>query len=104
MRPYAPDPRLPHGAYTVPAKPVPVHRPNRIAAGMSATAARSMHGDRTTGDGLRLFVHGTLDPLAYGLVFHVRRLPCACCGAKTGKLALRPESWKLARLRKPPAS
>ena len=65
-------------------------RPNRTAAGMTATANRGAghHFNTMDKDRLALTVRGTLDALAFGMMFRVERSVCPCCGAKSGKLRL----------------
>jgi hypothetical protein len=83
------------GAFRValPNRP-PVVRPNRLAAGMSYTAARAAlyrgrrPRDAVSDDALRLVVHGTTDGTRR-LAYSVERVACPCCGSKqAGKLRL----------------
>jgi hypothetical protein len=94
MRPY--EDRL--SDYKIPLRGAPaVIRPNRTAAGMTATENRSGRtGSVKKLDVLQLLVRGTTDILR-GMCF--RKVPkiCECCGHKTGKLTLN-ESGQL-RLR-----
>lgn len=91
MRPYSVNPRSP-GVWLVAA----VNRPNRIAAGLTATLDRAQRvavflgqPKRRSADALTLSVKGTLDPLA-GARFDLMNKPCPCCGSRHGgKLALK---------------
>lgn len=94
MRPY----KQRQSDYQIPLRGAPaVIRPNRTAAGMTATENRSGRtGNVKRPEVLQLLVRGTTDTMR-GMLF--RRVPktCECCGHKTGKLALN-ESGQL-RLR-----
>ena len=92
MRPYSVNPRSP-GVWLVAA----VNRPNRIAAGLTATVLRAEkarainagRAQRRSAAALTLSVKGTLDPLA-GARFDLMNKPCPCCGSRHGgKLALK---------------
>lgn len=108
MRAYSPR----AGAYSVPASPCALTRPNRQAAGMAATAERkkrvrvlSLVEPRLTDDALRLSVRGTLDPLA-AWRFDLERVPCGCCGSReNAKLRLKgkPRSRRLLAIRLNPS-
>lgn len=72
-------------------------RPNRIAAGLTATLERAKKArviridrpQRRSADALTLSVRGTLDPLAASR-FDLRNKPCSCCGSRHGgKIALK---------------
>lgn len=110
MRAYHPDLKRPRGAYLVPASPVPAQRPNRTAAGMTATYERKkrrtthksiLHLDQThldlSRDALGLAVRGTLDPLSH-IRSDLERVKCPCCDSFTNKVRLRPGAAKTRRL------
>lgn len=69
----------------------PVVRPTKLAAGMSFTWSRSKHYARINGRELRdvegpalhLIVKGTTVDMR-SLAWVTERVPCPCCGAKTG--------------------
>lgn len=74
-----------------------VMRPNRVAAGLSATVDRSQRWRSPllreiarvdNKDTLKLLVYGTLDALAPGAWLWTKRVTCSCCGNKSNKLAL----------------
>lgn len=74
-----------------------VGRPNRVAAGLTATIERAKRARvlridpprRRSADALALSVKGTLDTLA-GARFDLTLKPCPCCGARSGgKIALK---------------
>jgi hypothetical protein len=108
MRPYYPaDPRRTlamRGAFTVPASPCAVIRPNRFAAGLYATIERRKRRQffgqpvDLKPDVLSLCVRGTLDPLAAGR-FDLERVVCPCCGNKSDRLKLKAGAAKSRRLR-----
>lgn len=89
------DTRFPQGGgYRVTSSPCPVSRPNRTAAGMSMhlgkkkLRSRTQHEPKLSTEALRLTVKGTLDPLA-GQIIRTEKRSCTCCGAASGKLALK---------------
>jgi len=97
MRLYLPDLSFKpgkRGTYTVLAAPN-APRPNRTAAGMTATLHRSrtqrvtMNKSELKPHVLTLSVRGTLDSLAAAR-FDVVPKVCPCCGHRTAKLALKP--------------
>jgi hypothetical protein len=90
------------GQFFVPVQPAGATRPNRTAAGMTATHGRK---ERRTSrkqpyseDALRLMVRGTLDSL-HGYRFDLERVVCPCCGERTQRLKLRPGAAKSRRLK-----
>lgn len=98
--------RLKGGAYSVPANPVAVIRPNAVAAGMTRTYQRAKVGrgvlnlrePRLSDEALRLSVRGTLDPLG-AWRFDLERAPCGCCGSRErGKMRLKGKPRPRAKL------
>lgn len=76
-------------------------RPNKIARGMTRTSYRSNQVARMSDDAIHLSVAGTIDSLRPRFLYRTHRLPCACCGAKTGKWALNDRGRRqLARKRR----
>lgn len=74
-----------------------VSRPSKLAAGMSATSARSKHYDRPErkkwlgrNDASALSVHGTLDSLAGMINWNIARSErkCPCCGQRVKAVVL----------------
>lgn len=89
------------GQFFVPVQPCGATRPNRTAAGMTAThdrRERRTNRKAYSDDALRLMVRGTLDSLT-GWRFDLERVECPCCGGKTDKLRLRPGAAKARRLK-----
>ena len=77
------------------------NRHNKIAKGMTRTSWRSDHVARLSEAALMLVVDGTTDVLRPRFFCRTHRLPCECCGAKTGKWALNDRGRKqLARKRR----
>lgn len=83
------------GAYRVAVQPCGATRPNRTAAGLTMhDGQRKLRHRREVklgDDVLRLLVRGTLDPLAGHVIATVKKA-CGCCGAATGKLALKQDA------------
>lgn len=90
------------GGYQVEARPVPVRRPNRLAAGMQFTERRRDNIKSRTFrdlcdmepksvsnvDALALIVNGTTDKFRSLRAWHVEAGRCPCCNAKSRGLVL----------------
>jgi hypothetical protein len=80
------------GMFVLSGTPIAQERPNRRAAGAQATLERQKRrmglSAVKTGDATRIAVQGTLDVLAFGMMFKTARKDCTCCGSRHGKIML----------------